>query len=933
MPSQLGCRVVLALTISAGTAGAQQYLISTAAGGAPTPTPVPALSAAVQPNSVATDAAGNVYFSSPQSVFKVDTNGVLTRLAGNGRRGFAGDGGPAVNAQLDQPGPIALDSKGNLYVSEMSNGRVRKVTAGGTITTFAGSSQFIGFSGDGEPAVVAELSIPSGLAIDAAGNVYLADSGNHRIRKVSPDGIIQTIAGNGLAGNSGDGGPAIQAAIGVNIYSMRGMAIDANGVLYLVVDDLVRAISPGGIITTIAGTGVAGTAGDGGSAVNAQLADPSGVAVDSAGNVFISIAGTGVYGVSAIRKISPGGIITTIAGSLGEGFSGDGGPAARAQFQGPAGVAVDGAGNLFIADAGNNRLRRISASGIIESIAGNGLEFYLGDGGPATGVQLNSPFFVAVDSRNNLLIGDYSDQRVRKVSTSGVITSVAGAGGPLIFGAVVDGEPALDAHLGRVGGVVSDAKGDIFIADSDNACVWEVGPGGLIHGVAGNYSRGYLGDGGPAPQASLITPWGLALDNSGNLYIADENAHRIRKVSTDGIISTVAGNGIAGFSGDGGPATSASLSGPQSVAVAADGSLYIADDGNLRIRKVSPDGVIATVVGNGSLGWANDGMQAANVPIGGPFGLALDSAGNLYFSDVAVHKVSGDGIMTTIAGDIYNINNYSGDGGPALDASFAANGLAMGSGGSLYLADAYNGAVRLIQPVGPLAGVNAASSLTGSIAPGEIVTLYGSGIGPEQLVQAAVGGDGLFDAQLAGTVVTINGIAAPLIYAWTTQTSAIVPYGVTGSSAQVTVTYQGQPAATVAVPVAASAPGIFAADSSGLGQAAAINQDGTLNSAASPAAIGDIVVLFATGEGQTSPAGVDGQIATAMAPQPVLPVMVTIGGQTAQVQYAGGAPGEVAGVMQLNVEIPSGIQTGAAVPVLLRVGGVPSQTGVTLAIR
>src|ERR1035438_9245724 len=186
------------------------------------------------------------------------------------------------------------------------------------------------------------VSLTLSLSRRMAGNVYLADSGNHRIRKVSPDGIIQTIAGNGLAGNSGDGGPAIQAAIGVNIYSMRGMAIDANGVLYLVVDDLVRAISPGGIITTIAGTGVAGTAGDGGSAVNAQLADPSGVAVDSAGNVFISIAGTGVYGVSAIRKISPGGIITTIAGSLGEGFSGDGGPAARAQFQGPAGVAVDG---------------------------------------------------------------------------------------------------------------------------------------------------------------------------------------------------------------------------------------------------------------------------------------------------------------------------------------------------------------------------------------------------------------------------------------------------------------------------------------------------------------------------------------------------------------------------------------------------------------
>lgn len=707
MVSTLSGRVVLALALATETVGVPRYVISTAAGGAPTPTPVTALSAAVQPVSVAADDSGNLYFSSSQSVFKVDANGVLTRLAGTGRRGFSGDGGPALDAQLCNPGAIAIAGNGDLYVADIANNRIRKVTVAGIITTVAGTTPFNNYSGDGGPAIEAELFYPAGVAIDAAGNLYIADSGNHRIRKVSTDGTIETIAGNGLAGNSGDGGPAAQAAIGAKVLSLQGLTVDASGV-YLAVDSLIRKVSPDGIITTVAGTGTAGSAGDGGLAVDAQLVSPSAVAVDNAGDLYIADHGTYVLGVSVIRKVSAGGIITTIAGGSTGGFSGDGGPAAAAKLSVPAGVAVDRDGSLFIADAGNNRLRKVSAGGIVNSIAGNGLTLHLGDGGPATGAQLTMPSFVAVDRGGNLLISDFADQRVRLVSSSGVITTVAGVGGPLVTGAVRDGQPAISAHLGRVGGVVADAKGDIFIADTDNICVWKVTPDGLIARVAGNGYQVYSGDSGPALQAGFVTPWGLALDSAGNLYIADENDQRIRKVSTNGIISTVAGNGIRGFSGDGGPATKASLGAPQSVAVDANGDLYIADHDNARIRKVSSGGTISTVAGNGSVGWVNDGMTAASAPMGLPFGIALDSAGNLYFSDGLIHKVSRGGVMTTIAGDLYLAPSYSysGDGGPATAAGFTTNGLAAGRDGTIYLADGYNGAVRLLQPKGPSLGHN-----------------------------------------------------------------------------------------------------------------------------------------------------------------------------------------------------------------------------------
>jgi uncharacterized protein (TIGR03437 family) len=235
---------------------------------------------------------------------------------------------------------------------------------------------------------------------------------------------------------------------------------------------------------------------------------------------------------------------------------------------------------------------------------------------------------------------------------------------------------------------------------------------------------------------------------------------------------------------------------------------------------------------------------------------------------------------------------------------------------------------------GPITVTNGASNIAGAISPGEIVVLYGSGLGPNSLVQATVGSNGLFPNQLAGTSIQVNGIPAPMIYAWASQAAAVVPYAVTGTTAQIKVNYQGQTIATASVPIALSAPGVFSLDATGTGQAAAINQDGvTLNSAANPTKIGDVISVYATGEGQTSPTGVDGKPATIPPPQPNLPVNVIIGGQTVKPQYAGGAPGEIAGLMQINVQIPSGIQTGNSVPIVVQVGGISSQPGVTVAVH
>ena len=551
---------------------------------------------------------------------------MITTLAGNGMPGFSGDGGTAGGARVNSPYGVALDNSGNVLIADSANHRIRRVdTMTGIITTVAGNG-IAGFSGDGGPATNASLNDPRGVATDSAGTVYIADTGNCRIRQVDAmTGIITTVAGNGAVGFSGDGGPATSASLN----TPRGVTKDSAGNVFIgdSYNNRVRRVDAmTGIITTVAGNGTEAFSGDGGPATSASLRTPWGVATDSAGTLYIADNWN-----HRIRRVdATSGIITTAAGG-GPGFIGDGGPATSATLVFPEGVALDSAGTIFIGDAGNCRIRRVDAmTGTIMTVAGNGTGGFSGDGGPATSASLYLPSGVAVDGSGNLFVADRVNNRIRRVEAPKIITTIAGTGLPGFSG---DGGPATSASLNSPLGMAVDSGGNIFIADTNNLRIRRVDAmTGVITTVAGNGTQGFSGDGGPATSASLNLPAWVVLDSSGNLYIADAGNHRIRRVdAVTGIITTAAGNGMPGFSGDG-PAISVSLDNPLGVAVDRSDNLFIADSGNNRIRRVDAvSGIMTTAAGNGIAGFSGDGGPATSASLNFPFGVAVDDFGNVFF--------------------------------------------------------------------------------------------------------------------------------------------------------------------------------------------------------------------------------------------------------------------------------------------------------------
>ena len=619
--------------------------------------------------------------------------GTIVTVAGDGNAVLC-DGGPATNAQLDSPEAVAVDRWGNLYIADRGNHRVRRVDVAGVITTSAGTGE-PRYSGDGGSATNASFRAPSGVAVDSSGNLYIADSPHNRVRKVDAAGVITTVAGTGQRGYSGDGGPAASAQLASPVR----VAVDGSGNLYIVDSERVRKVDAAGVITTVAGTGQRGYSGDGGPATDAQLGAPQGVAVDDSGNLYIA-----EYTSRRVRKVDAAGVITTVAGTGQRGYSGDGGPATDAQLGGPWDVAVDGSGNLYIADYGNGRVRKVDAAGVITTVAGTGQRGYSGDGGPAASAQLGLLRGVAVDGSGNLYIADARNHRVHKVDATGVINTVAGTGERRYGG---DGGPATSAQLGRPQGLAVDSSGNLYIAANYNRRVRRVDAGGVINTVAGTGQWGHSGDGGPATSAQLRSPHGVAVDGLGNLYIADTYSSCVRRVDTAGVITTVAGTGEWGYSGDGGPATNAQLQRPRGVAVDGLGNLYIADSDNHCVRRVDTAGVITTVAGTGARGYSGDSGPATSAQLRSPQGVAVDGLGNLYVADYLNHRVrrvDAAGVITTVAGT--DERGYSGDGGPATSAQLGApRGVAVDGSGNLYIADYGNGRVRRVDAAGVITTV------------------------------------------------------------------------------------------------------------------------------------------------------------------------------------------------------------------------------------
>ncbi len=842
------------------------------------------------PARIAVGGDGSVYFTSGGLIYRITPDGVLLPLSSREDDSDGQPGGPALITDFRVAYAVAVDAAGNLYVASHHEPRRSVLARTGSIRRI---------SPDGYVSEVTREVWGAGLALGPDANLYVA--AGPRVWKVGLDGTAVVVAGNGERGSDGDGGPATEAR--TDAYDID---VAPDGTIYIAepYTHRVRKITPDGTILRVAGAGEQGFAGDGGPATEAQLNFPFGVKLDRAGNLLVAD-----YGNNRVRMVTPDGIIRTFAGSKYEGYWGDGGPAVQARLNGPVGLAIDAAGNVYIADSGNGRIRRVGPDGVIRTFAGCGDKWSggcAGDGGPVFQAQFSDPRGIAEDAAGNLYVADELNHRIRRISPDGMVTTVAGNGESWYSG---DGGPATEARLSFPADVAVDRAGNLYIADSGNHRVRRVLPDGTIETVAGNGAVGSGGDGGPATEAQLTHPEGVAVDAAGNLYIADTVNHKIRKVTPDGIITTVAGTGEPGWAGDGGPATEAQLAVPKGITVAGDGTVYVADFTAHRVREITPDGMIQTV----SLGR-------------GPTDVALDPSGNLYISywgkqEVRVIKTDGEEEKLDLR------DRRGGARAPRANALHAAaGGRLLFADGILWTAARSPAALPPLHPV--LSSITcAAYSAPRAIAPGLVVTLWGEAIGPETAVAAQAAG-GKLPTELAGTRVFFDGIPAPLLWVSDRQVNAVAPWGLEpGTLVNVELEYRGERSPVLRVPVVEAVPAIF--------RGAILRQDYSVPGYGNRVRPGEVIMIWATGLGPVEPAVEDGRIQGDVLPKPVLPITATIGGRPAKVLYAGGAPGFVAGAFQVNVVVPSGVEVDrwGRTSVYLRAGAVSSQKEVTFYVE
>ncbi len=577
------------------------------------------------------------------------------------------------------------------------------------------------------------------------------------------------------------------------------------------------------------------------------------------------------------------GTLSTIAGNGLPGYSGDGGPATRASLafastrQEPGQpdineldqymhLFVDQQGNLFIADTGNNRIRKVGPDGTISTVAGNGVRGFGGDGGPATAAALYGPSGIAVDRRDgSLYVADEQNNRIRRVAPDGRISTIAGDGRHLFFTNTV---PAIASPMDWPGAVALDPSGTLYFTEVHSHRVGRM-VGNVLATIAGDGFEGVSGDDGPAVGARLNCPAGLTFDARGNLYVVDQRNHRVRKVAPDGMMTTVAGTGSghmsAGYGGDGGPAIAARMNHPSAVAVDAAGNMYIADMMNHRVRRVSPDGIITTVAGTGEAGYGGDGGPAASGKLNFPAGLAVDQAGNLYIADWHNFRVR----KVTFPPAVSGVTN---------GASFAPAGVV-------------------------------------AVAPGSWISIFGSALAS---AEAAATGMPL-PRMLGSTMVHISGTETPLNYVSPSQINAQVPVDLPPGSARLTVMSGDVETSAVTLLVAATGPGIF---TYGQDRAVATHANGSLITGDNPAEPGETIIVYLTGIGPVSPQPGSGQ-ASGVDPlsRATLPFSASIGGRAAPVDFLGMTP-YLVGLAQANIRVPTGVASGDLAVVITVSGAV-----------
>ena len=855
--------------------GVAQGTISTVAGGSGFLDNIPATEARLDgPYALAVDTQGNAYIADGSRIRRVDAQtGIISTVAAN----------------LNEPASLALDAGGNLlFTAGGGTGLYRLVLATGAATLIAGDPL----------SVTPQFGIISGVATDRAGNIYMTAEFGKIYRIDATTQAVTTIAGKGMANGpgTGDGGLATQATLA----RPGPITLDSAGNIFEDEQYAVRRIdAQTGIITTVAPVNSNST-GDGGPFSKATLDTPRALATDVQGNLYIA---DGIL----VRKINwSTGIISTVAGSGNQQYGADGVPALQANLSGLLGISIDSAGDMWLADAGNRRLFLIpAATGLIQTLAGTSAN---GDGGPALGALLAQPVGIVVNGQGDLYFsqayGPNGDTIRRVDHSTGFISTVAQLGTQSAYG----------------GQIAIDAAGNLFFAGADRINRIDA-ISGTITTVAGGSGNGLLGDGGPA-TAALLCPGAVAVDSSGNLFIADSCNLRIRRVdATTGIITTIAGNGGppgGNYDGTTGQATQIAIGVPLSIAISPAGQVYWTVPGWLLTVDLS--GVLSIVAGNGDCTYAGDGGPATLASLC-QSSLAFDSEGNLFVGGNAVVRRidSTNGLIQTVAGagDL----GQSADGIAATQASLIVGGVAV-SGTNLYIIDNGNSQsarIRLVAPATPppmpqppkISQIVDAVSDSSRYSPGELVSLMGNYLGSPVPASAQLGADGKVTSSLAGDQVTFNGIAAPLLYVSAAQINVVIPYQVKTGNAVVQVKAgAGTDQVNVSVDPTSLAlyPQVF-------------NPDGTLNSSTNLAPKGATLVMYGTGMGQTNPAGVDGAIIQGPTfPTPVNLLSAIVGNGTsslpAQIAYAGPLPGAIAGVMQVNVVIPPAAFPGKSTLVL-----------------